>query len=107
VQREVDVCEVLLETYTANDCMNQLLLEYLDESLARQSRRQKLAEGRTLAGIFPHLHNNRLSWIKNSAKRSTMPVDAEEALSNGGSKRVTRFCTITRKSQQTSAYLET
>jgi hypothetical protein len=27
---EVDVCEVLLENYAANDCLNQLLLEHLD-----------------------------------------------------------------------------
>jgi hypothetical protein len=68
VQSESEVCAVLLETYGANDCMNQLLLEHLDARAWRASPEGKnRREARTVAGIFTHLHNNRLSWIKNSA----------------------------------------
>jgi hypothetical protein len=101
VQSESEVCAVLLETYGANDGVNQLLLEHLDARAWRASPEGKnKREGRTIAGIFAHLHNNRVSWIKNSApavscaarsralhdqadtrsspaKRSTMPGDAE------------------------------
>jgi uncharacterized damage-inducible protein DinB len=108
---------VLLETYAANDCMNQLLLEHLDARAWRASPEGKnKREGRTLAGIFAHLHNNRLSWIKNSAPHLKCPAPLDparcmikqtraahrqsaarclemlkEALSNGASKRVTQF----------------
>jgi hypothetical protein len=63
-----EVCAVLLKTYGANDCMNQLLLEHLDARAWRASPEAKnKREARTVAGIFAHLHNNGLSWIKNSA----------------------------------------
>jgi hypothetical protein len=61
VQSESEVCAVLRETYGANDCMNQLLLEHVDARAWRASAEEKnKREGRTLAGIFAHLHNNRL-----------------------------------------------
>jgi len=68
VRCESEVCRVLLETYAANEGMNQLLLAHLDPRAWRASPQQKDSrEGRTLAGIFSHLHNNPLVWIKNSA----------------------------------------
>ena len=77
VQSEFEVCEVLLETYAANDCMNQLLLEHLDPRAWRASPvGNNKREGHTLAGIFAHLHNNRLSWIKNSAPPPEMSCAA-------------------------------
>ncbi len=117
VQSESEVCEVLLETYAANDCMNQLLLEHLDPRAWRASPAgNNKREGHTLAGIFAHLHNNRLSWIKNSAPhlKCPAPLDParctikqsraahrqsaarclemlEDVLSSGASKHVTRF----------------
>jgi hypothetical protein len=49
VQSEAEVCEVLLETYVASDCMNQLLLEHLDPKAWRASPEGKnKREGRTL-----------------------------------------------------------
>jgi hypothetical protein len=79
-QSKVDVCELLLETYAANDCMNQLLLEHLDARAWRASPEGKnKREGRTLAGIFAHLHNNRLSWIKNSAPHLKSPAPLDPA----------------------------
>ncbi|MGB9073102.1 MAG: DinB family protein [Terriglobales bacterium] len=75
-----DIREVLLETYAANDPMNQLLLEHLD---ARAWRAQppglKQREGRTIAAIFAHLHNNRLVWLKWSAPHLRCPAALDPA----------------------------
>jgi uncharacterized damage-inducible protein DinB len=116
VQSESEVCKVLLETYAANDCMNQLLLQHLDPKAWRASPGKNGRQERTLAGIFAHLHNNRLSWIRNSAPHLKCPAPLDPArctitqtraalrqsaarclamltdvLSDRGSKRVTRF----------------
>jgi hypothetical protein len=54
VQSESEVCAVLLETYGANDGVNQLLLEHLDARAWRASPEGKnKREGRTIAGISP------------------------------------------------------
>lgn len=116
-QSPSDLREVLLETYAANDAMNQLLLAHLD----RRAWRAKLdgqnpREGRTLAAIFAHLHNCRLVWLKWSAPhlKCLAPLDPArctitqaraahrksaarclemltEALSDSPTKRVTKF----------------
>ena len=117
VRCESEVCRVLLETYAANDGMNQLLLAHLDPRAWRARPQQNDSrEGRTLAGIFSPLHNNRLVWIKNSAPHLKCPAPLDpvhctirqaraahrrsaarclemltEVLSNRVSKRVTRF----------------
>ena len=77
---ESDLREVLLETYAANDGMNQLLLAHLDPRAWRARPAQKNSrEGRTLAGIFAHLHNNRLVWLKNSAPHLVCPAPLDPA----------------------------
>jgi len=77
---ESDIREVLLETYAANDRMNQLLLEHLD---ARAWRAKppglKRREGRTIAAIFAHVHNNRLVWLKWSAPHLRCPAALDPA----------------------------
>jgi uncharacterized damage-inducible protein DinB len=70
-----EIREVLLEIYTANDPMNQLLLAHLDP----RAWRAKLPgvnpkQGRTIAAIFAHLHNCRLVWIKWSAPHLKCPA---------------------------------
>jgi uncharacterized damage-inducible protein DinB len=70
-----NIREVLLETYAANDRMNQVLLEHLAPAAWRakllgQGRRS----GRTIAAIFAHLHNNRLVWLKRSAPQLKRPA---------------------------------
>jgi uncharacterized damage-inducible protein DinB len=67
--------EVLLETYAANDRMNQLLLEYL-EPRAWRARLPALKRrgGRTIAAIFAHMHNSRLVWLKHSASHLKCPA---------------------------------
>jgi uncharacterized damage-inducible protein DinB len=69
-----DVRRVLLETYTINDAMNQLVLSHLDREAWRAELPGKGKNGRTIASIFAHLHNNRLSWLKNSAPHLKCPA---------------------------------
>jgi uncharacterized damage-inducible protein DinB len=71
----VQIRDVLLETYAVNDAMNQLLLTHLDPRAwrARPPRARAHAD-RTIAAIFAHLHNNRLSWLKNSAPHLKCPA---------------------------------
>ena len=63
----VEIRDVLLETYAVNDAMNQLLFAHLDPKAWRGQPPGDKGSGRTIAAIFAHLHNNRLSWLKNSA----------------------------------------
>jgi uncharacterized damage-inducible protein DinB len=77
---EADIREVLLETYAANDRMNQLLLEHLDGRAWRaRPSRLKRREGRTIAAIFAHVHNNRLVWLKRSAPHLRCPAALDPA----------------------------
>jgi uncharacterized damage-inducible protein DinB len=70
-----DIREVLLETYAANDRMNQLLLKHLDARAWRaEAPGMKATEGRTIAAIFAHMHNNRLAWLKRSAPHLKCPA---------------------------------
>lgn len=63
----VEIRDVLLETYAVNDAMNQLLLAHLNPRAWRAQPPGAKGRGRTIASVFAHLHNNRLSWLKNSA----------------------------------------
>ena len=66
--------DVLLETYAVNDAMNQLLLEHLNRKAWRATPAAPKEDGRSIAAIFAHLHNNRLSWMRHSARHLTCPV---------------------------------
>jgi uncharacterized damage-inducible protein DinB len=71
----VRIRDVLLETYAVNDAMNQLLLEHLDPRAWRaQLPGTKRGSGRTIAAIFTHLHNVRLSWLRHSAPHLKCPA---------------------------------
>jgi len=65
--RNTRLRDSLLATYAINDAMNQLLLAH--RLPGRGSR-----EGRTIAAIFAHLHNNRLVWLKHSAPHLKCPA---------------------------------
>ena len=65
-----EIRDVLLETYAANDPMNQLLLEHIDQRVWRAQPPGPNVhgdDGRNIAAIFAHMHNNRLVWLKRSA----------------------------------------
>jgi uncharacterized damage-inducible protein DinB len=68
-----EIRDTLLETYATNDAMNQLILSHLDARAWRAQPPGKNGGGRTIATIFAHLHNNRLSWLRNSAPHLTCP----------------------------------
>jgi uncharacterized damage-inducible protein DinB len=72
-----EIRDTLLETYAANDAMNQLIFELLDPRAWRaQSPGEKPGKksgGRTIAAIFAHVHNARLKWLKGSAPHLKCP----------------------------------
>src|SRR5579885_913972 len=111
-----ELATVLVETYSVNDLMNQILLKHLDPRAWRAQPPGKKGSGRTIAAIFAHLHNCRLVWIRNSAPhlRCPKPLDPdkctmkqasaahsesaeqclrmlEDALTGGEKRRVTKF----------------
>lgn len=69
-----EIRDVLLETYAVNDAMNQLILSYLDPRVWRAEAPGVKDQGRTLGAIFAHLHNNRLTWLRNSAPHLRCPA---------------------------------
>ncbi len=77
---ESDIREVLLENFAANNAMNQLLMAHLNPRVWRLSiTNENGSEGRTLADIFAHMHNNRRSWIKRSAPHLKCPAPLDPA----------------------------
>jgi uncharacterized damage-inducible protein DinB len=70
-----NIREVLLETYAANGRMNQLFFEHPDAGAWRANPPGlKRHEGRTIAAIFAHMHNNCLVWLKHSAPHLRCPA---------------------------------
>jgi uncharacterized damage-inducible protein DinB len=69
-----EIRDVLIETYAANDAMNQLLLGNLDPRAWRAVRTGAKRSGRTIAAVFAHVHNNRLVWLKHSAPHLKCPA---------------------------------
>jgi uncharacterized damage-inducible protein DinB len=72
--RASEIRDVLIETYAANDAMNQLILSHLDPRAWRAKLPGTRGNGRTIAAIFAHLHNNRLTWLRNSAPHLKCPA---------------------------------
>jgi uncharacterized damage-inducible protein DinB len=69
----------LLETYSVNDAMNQLLLAHLDPRAWRAVLPGPTRGGRTIAAMFAHLHNSRLVWLKHSASHLKCPAPLDPA----------------------------
>lgn len=69
-----ELATVLIETYSVNDAMNDILLANLDPRAWRADPPGKKGSGRTIAAIFAHLHNCRLVWLKNSAPDLKCPA---------------------------------
>jgi uncharacterized damage-inducible protein DinB len=65
--------DVLLETYAVSDAMNQLILSHLDARAWRAQLPGQKGNGRTIAAIFAHLHNDRLVKLRNSAPHLKRP----------------------------------
>lgn len=111
-----ELAAVLVETYSINDAMNQLLLKHLDPRAWRAELAGPGRGGRTIGAMFAHLHNSRLVWIRNSAPHLKCPAALDpyrctmrqtaaahkqsgaqclrmltDALSGGAKRRVTKF----------------
>jgi len=77
---QTELATVLIETYSVNNAMNQILLAHLDPRAWRADPPgKKKGSGRTIAAIFAHLHNCRLVWIKNSAPHLKCPAPLDPA----------------------------
>src|SRR5260370_1293521 len=74
-----EIRDSLLETYASNDAMNQLILSRLDPCAWRAQPPGQKGHGRTIATLFAHLHNSRLTWLRLSAPhlKCPPPVDPE------------------------------
>jgi len=66
--------DALIRTYAINDAMNQLILSRLDARAWRAKPLGTKRGGRTIAAVFAHLHNIRVSWIRNSAPHLKCPA---------------------------------
>lgn len=69
---DVDLRHVLVESYSVNERMNQIILEHLDPA----AWRAKLpgTKGRTIADIVTHVHNMRRKWLRLSAPHLKLPT---------------------------------
>jgi uncharacterized damage-inducible protein DinB len=74
IDRLAEIRDVLVEIYTANDAMDQLLLRHLDPKAWRARLAGAKGDGRTIAAIFAHLHNCRVNWLKWSAPHLKRPA---------------------------------
>ncbi len=62
--------------FTANDRMNQVLIEHLDPA-AWQAKPP--GKARTIAAIFTHVHNIRCKWVRLTAQHLTVPRQLNRA----------------------------
>ena len=62
----------LVESYAANERMNQIVLEHLDPAAWRAS--MPGCRVRTIAAIFVHVHNVRRKWLRLSAPHIENPA---------------------------------
>ena len=70
-----DLRQALLEIYTVNDRINQLILEHLDPGA--WNARPPARNARTIAAIFTHMHNARCKWLRLSAPHLNMPAQLD------------------------------
>jgi len=78
----LDFCQALLEIYTVNDRINQILLEHLDPHAWRA--KPPGGRGRTIAAIFAHMHNIRRKWLRLSATFQMAPSQTHVTFSGLG-----------------------
>lgn len=72
-----DFRQVLFETFSVNDRINQLILTHLDRRAWRAKPPGRNA--RTVAAIFAHMHNIRCKWLRLSAPHLKLPARLDRA----------------------------
>src|SRR6202045_3311119 len=65
-----------IQTFAANDRMNQILIEHLDPAAWRAKPPGK---ARTIAAIFTHIHNVRSKWVRLTAPHLKVPRQLKRA----------------------------
>ena len=75
-QVHTQLSQAAVHIFTANDCMNQLLIEHLDPDAWRATPPGHV---RPIAAIFTHMHNVRTKWIRLSAPHLKVPVKLSRA----------------------------
>jgi uncharacterized damage-inducible protein DinB len=65
----------LVESYSINERMNQLILENLDPRAWRAKPSPR--NGRTIAAIVGHMHNMRRKWLRLSAPHLKLPAQLD------------------------------
>lgn len=69
--------DVLVECYSVNERMNQIVLKHLDPAAWRA--RLPGTKGRTIAAIVAHVHNIRSKWLRLSAPHLKLPAPLDRA----------------------------
>jgi uncharacterized damage-inducible protein DinB len=64
------------QIFTANDRINQMLIEHLDPAVWRAKPPGKV---RTIAAIFTHMHNMRCKWVRLTAPHLKLPSQLNRA----------------------------
>ena len=67
---QLQLASAAVQIFTANDRMNQMLIEYLDPAAWTAKPPGNV---RTIAAIFTHLHNVRTKWIRLTAPHLKVP----------------------------------
>ena len=70
----IEMRDVLLESWTVNEAVTQILLEYLDP---RAWRAEPPGKVRSIAAIFSHVHNIRRKWVRLSAPHLKLPRELD------------------------------
>jgi uncharacterized damage-inducible protein DinB len=77
VDAGADFRKALVESYAANERMNQIVLEHLDGAAWRA--KVPGAKGRTIAAIFAHVHNMRRKFLRLSAPHVKLAAPLDRA----------------------------
>jgi uncharacterized damage-inducible protein DinB len=65
-----------VESFAANERMNQMLIEHLDPAVWRAKPPGRV---RTIAAIFTHVHNVRTKWVRLTAPHLKVPQQLDRA----------------------------
>jgi uncharacterized damage-inducible protein DinB len=65
-----------VQTFAANDRINQVLIENLDPAAWRA---KPAGKARTIAAIFTHMHNVRTKWVRLTAPHLKVPTQLNRA----------------------------
>jgi uncharacterized damage-inducible protein DinB len=77
-RRKIDtqLSRAAMQIFTANDRINQILIEHLDPAAWKAAPSGKV---RTIAAIFTHMHNVRTKWVRLTAPHLKVPRQLHRA----------------------------